>query len=162
MREVAKKDLWNFQFQPDLKWTWGVDLDSADLVDLARAAYNNQKDMTHSGYDTELADGSKTGADSPDPVLLSSYEGAVFNPLSVDVMPIPLLAKEDIPDIFNFYPLCKHQNPPSELAEVLEHHYICQACSRGHNIHFQPVLQRLSTPDLDITTFSVPAPPTGH
>ena len=144
MREVAEEDLQDFQCRPDLKLAWGVNLDLADLVDLAGAAYNNQIYMTHNA---ELANGSKTAADSPDPVHPSSSEGAVFDPLSTDVMPIPLLAEED---------------PPSELAEVLERYYICQACSGGQIFHFQPVVWRPSMPELEITMFSVPAPPTAH
>jgi len=69
-----------------LKWTWGVDLDRADLVDLAGAAYNGKLEEANSGYDTELADGTKMGEDSPDPV--HPTPSAPFEALSPDIMDI--------------------------------------------------------------------------
>jgi len=118
VREAAEHDLQHFQSRPELKWTWGVDLDRADLVDLAGAAYNGKLEEANSGYNTELADGTKTGEDSPDPV--HPTPGATFEALSPDIMDIRLLADGEIPHHFNFYPLRKRWDPPVELGEILE------------------------------------------
>jgi len=118
VREAAEHDLQHFQSRPELKWTWGVDLDHTDFVDLAGAAYNGKLEEANSSYDTELADGTKTGEDSPDPV--HPTPSATFEALSPDIMDIRLLADGEIPHHFNFYPLRKCRDPPVELGEILE------------------------------------------
>ena len=160
VREAAEHDLRHFQSRPELKWTWGVDLDRADLVDLAGAAYNGKLEEANSGYDTELADGTKTGEDSPDPV--HPTPGAPFEALSPDIMDIRLLADGEIPHHFNFYPLRKRRDPPVELGEILERYYRKQAEPGGQRLDFQNIVSRLPTPDLEITDYMVPDLPISH
>jgi len=127
---------------------------------LAGAAYNGKLEETNSGYNTELADGTKTGEDSPDPVHPTS--SAIFETLSPDIMDVRLLGDGEIPHLFNFYPLRKHRDPPVELGEILERFYRKQAEPGGQRLDFQNIVSRLPTPDLEITDYMVPDLPISH
>ena len=106
-----------------MKWTWGADLEIQDLPDMAGAIYNNKQNWSHSGYDTDLADGLVTSIDTPPPSLLGGLWRC--EALSNDIMDIPALTDDQIPAIFNYYPLaqCVAGEDAPKFLQALEMHY---------------------------------------
>ena len=153
----ATQDLHAFQSRPNMKWTWGADLEVDDLKDMAGAVYNNLQHLSHSGYDTDLADGTLTGVGTPAP----TPPGKQWRnePLSTDIMDVPPLPEEKIPDIFNYYPLARRRDAPAELVDDLERQYSRQKRHGREKMQAHHVVARPRTPDLAITSFRVPTPP---
>jgi len=159
VRAQAARELLEFQRRPNLKWTWGADLDIADLPDMAGAVYNNRQNWSHSGYDTDLADGSVTGMATPPP----SPPGEPWKceALSGDIMDVPALTEDQIPAIFNYYPLARRvagEDAP-ELLETLKMQYSRQCRFGRQDIASAPVIARAATPELLIASYTVPTPP---
>ena len=157
VRAQAARELVEFQCRPNLKWTWGADLEIEDLPDMAGAVYNNKQHWSHSGYDTELADGSVTGIDTPPP----SPPGKRWrcDALSSDIMDVPALTEDQIPAIFNYYPLSRRiADSNTEFMETLERRYSKDRVGRQDS---EPaaVIARVATPELPIQSYTVPTPP---
>ena len=146
---AAKADLLDFQSRPNLKWTWGVDLDIKDLEDLMGSRYHGRLEQSHSGYDTDLPDGTVTGSHSDYPGPLPSR----FDELSPDIMEPAELALEDIPHIFQYYPLRRTGAPGTALARMMDQKMADHGRRRGRKIGVLPVV-----PMPDMTLFTVPNP----
>ena len=86
--------------------TW-VDLNVEDLRDLLGGRYNDCLEGSHSGYDTDLVDGTVTGSHSPEPSN-PTMKAAAFEELSGDIIVPPDLPPDKIPTIFHHYhaPVC--------------------------------------------------------
>ena len=157
VRQAAKEELLEFQSRPNMKWTWGVNLDLKDLEDLMGSKYNEQLEGSHSGYDSDLPDGSVTGSDSPAPGPMHSLPN--FDELSKDVIDPPNLLPADIPHLFQHHPLGGTGVPGSALAHMVEQRKIKAEKRRQMKSKVaMPLHMRPKTPDLEITTFTVAAP----
>lgn len=148
---AAKADLLDFKSRPNLKWTWGVDLDIKDLEDLMGSRYHGRLEQSHSGYDTDLPDGTVTGSHSDYPGPLPKRP--VFDELSPDIMEPAELASEDIPHIFQHYPLRRTGAPGTALARMMEQKMANHGRRRGRKTGVLPVV-----PMPDMTSFTVPKP----
>jgi len=80
--------------------------------------YHGQLMQSHSGYDTDLPDGSVTGSNSdcPGPLL----PRLVFDELSPDIKEPGKLAPADIPHIFQHHPLWWTGVQGSAIGKIME------------------------------------------
>jgi hypothetical protein len=161
VQERGEDDLVASVSQPNVKWTWGVDLEVEDLRDQMGARYNQELEGSHSGYDSDLTHGSFSGEFSPIPSG-NFDEQEIFDHLSADyVDPLPELATEEIPSILQLYPLRLTDPVGTELAAIMEKRFQKSRRRSGRpKIH---LVERPKTPDLTITSFNVPrADPVVH
>jgi hypothetical protein len=138
----------DFQSWPNLKWTWGVNLDIKDLEDLR---YHGWLEQSHSGYDTDLLDSTVTGSHSDYPGPLPSRP--VFDELSPDIKEPVELASEDIPYIFQHYPLCRTCAPGTAFARMMKQKVANHGRRHGRKTDVLPVVLMP-----DMTSFTVPKP----
>jgi hypothetical protein len=113
--------------------------------------YHGRLEQSHSGYDTDLPDGTVTGSHSEYPGPLPSRP--VFNELSPDIKELVELASEDIPHIFQHYPLRQTGAPGTALARMMEQKMANHGHQRGRKTDNLPVV-----PMPDMTLFTVPKP----
>jgi hypothetical protein len=110
--------------------------------------YHGRLEQSHSGYDT---DGTVTGSHSDYPGPLPPRP--VFNELSPDIKEPVELASEDIPRIFQHYPLRRTGAPGTALARMIEQKMANHGRRRGRKTDVLPVV-----PMPDMTSFTVPKP----
>ena len=155
VRQAAVADLAAFQSRPNLKWTWGTDLEIADLKDLLGSGFNNALDGSHSGYDTSLRVGCLTGDFSDTvPFSDSSDDLVVFDVLSPDIIEPRELEPMEIPTLFNHFPFARRYAPDSEFVDNVAAGFA--AYNSEDSMDKAPIIERSATPDLEITTFVVP------
>jgi len=142
----------DFQSRSNLKWTWGVDLEIEDLQDLMGSRYHGRLKQSHSGYDTDLSDGSVTGSHSDYPGPLP--QRPVFDELSSDIKEPSELALVDIPHIFQHHPLQQTGIQGTAISKILEHRMADHGLRQGRKTVLLPVV-----PMPDMTSFTVPSPP---
>jgi hypothetical protein len=99
LREHAAAELDRHPQHPSDKWTWGVDLELADIRELFRAA-ERDLEPPHSGYDESLTEGSLVGkSSSAEPMPQSGFFSGIED---VDM---PELSDSDMPAHFHYFPL---------------------------------------------------------
>ena len=159
IRAQAARELQDFQNRPNTKWTWGADLEIKDLLEMAGAVYNNQQHWSHLGYDTELADGLVTGVDTPPPSLPGRHWKC--EALSTNIIDVPPLTEDEIPAIFNYYPLAHRRlsDTDSELAKALQWQYSKQHRPGRQEIEYGAIIAQVKTPQLAIQLYIVLTPP---
>jgi hypothetical protein len=107
----AKLEQHCLQQHPSLKWTWGIDLDNADIWQLFRTA-DRQFELPHTGYDASLLDGRLCGQ-------YSAYESVPtsFVPSIADDIGVLELLSIDVPLHFNTFPL-QHAYTESPISNL--------------------------------------------
>lgn len=153
----AGEGLKRLQELPDMKWTSGVALSHLDLIDMMGSAYNNRLEETHSGYDSELPDGTLTGVDSDAPPVRGKARKERFDALSPDIVDPPTLGLEDIPTVFQIYPLAQ-RNTDDRLQEALQERMPMMKLPKYRKN--PPIVRRPVTPPQEITSLHIPLPPT--
>jgi hypothetical protein len=95
----AKLEQHCLQQHPSLKWTWGVDLNNADIWQLFHTA-DRQFELPHTGYNASLLDRRLHGQ-------YSAYESVPtsFVPSIADDVGVPELFSIDVPLHFDTFPL---------------------------------------------------------
>jgi len=122
-RDASEADLLAFQSRPNLKWTWGSDLEITDLKDLLGSGFNNALDGSHSGYDTSLEVGYLTG-DFSDTIPFSDSDDdhPVFDLLSPDIIEPRELDPNEVPTLFYSFPFARRYSPDKDLVENIAAH----------------------------------------
>jgi hypothetical protein len=96
------------------KWTWGVDLDEDDLLDLIRGA-DRDHEVPHSGYDEELPSGSLRSPSSgaPDPTTMEDPNDPN---ILFDAVSIPITIRElDLDEILKWSDLFSNASGDDQL-----------------------------------------------
>jgi hypothetical protein len=112
----AAAELDRLQKLPSLKWTWGTELTSEEVIELGRPAPRTVP-REHSDYNFSLPLGRvRTDSNEPD----SPPASQLVSHLADDIREIPDLSSIDIPTHFSRYPLRQeHSAPPSEKLQLV-------------------------------------------
>jgi hypothetical protein len=99
LQEHAAAEHERLRQHPSLKWTWGVDLERADIHELLHAADCNYE-LPHTGYDKSLVDGLLRGDDSSAGPMPGSGIYSIVKDIDM-----PELSAHDMPVHFRNFPL---------------------------------------------------------
>jgi hypothetical protein len=107
VRLGAIADVERLQNSPSLKWTWGVDMDVSELVNLQQSAEPGRR-LPHTGYATSLPEGNQTRTYSSWSTDQGNQE-EYFSDVGENVSAVPELHADNVPA----YPQCCFNGIPS-------------------------------------------------